>query len=169
MRTIDALSRNSEAETASETEKSFVANFFGMLQSFVTLILIVTGLVALCLVFIAGNTASMTIRERAAEIAVLKAIGFGRRRIFAGLLVESVALSTVAGSLGVWLAVILTGMLRTAAGRNPTLGPLSGFVVTPGVIAQGLFLSVAVGIVSGLAPALGAARKPVVESLHEVF
>src|SRR5581483_3633735 len=82
MREIDEMSRNSEAPTASETEKSFFANFFGSLQGFVTIILIVTGLVALCIVFIAANTASMSVRERAGEIAVLKAIGFGRGVIF---------------------------------------------------------------------------------------
>ena len=55
---------NSEAETATETEKSYFASFFGMLSGFVTIILIVTGLVALCIVFIAANTASMSVRER---------------------------------------------------------------------------------------------------------
>ena len=59
-------------ETACETEKSFFSNFFGSLQGFVTIILIVTGLVALCIVFIAANTASMGVRERAGEIAVLQ-------------------------------------------------------------------------------------------------
>lgn len=86
MRTVDDLARNSEAETASETEKSFFANFFGSLSGFVTIVLIVTGLVALCIVFIAANTASMAVRERAGEIAVLKAVGFDRRIIFATLL-----------------------------------------------------------------------------------
>ena len=61
-------------ETACETEKSFISNFFGWLQGFVTIILIVTGLVALCIVFIAANTASMGVRERAGELAVLKAM-----------------------------------------------------------------------------------------------
>ena len=64
MREIDDMSRNSDAETACETEKSFFANFFGSLQGFVTIILIVTGLVALCIVFIAANTATMAVRER---------------------------------------------------------------------------------------------------------
>ena len=32
MRKVDEMSRNSEAETSSETEKSFFANFFGSLQ-----------------------------------------------------------------------------------------------------------------------------------------
>ena len=43
----------------------------------------------------------MGVRERASELAVLKAIGFGRRVIFGTLLAEAVALSTVAGCAGV--------------------------------------------------------------------
>lgn len=169
MRTVDELSRNSEAETASETEASFFSNFFGSLQGFVTIILIVTGLVALCIVFIAANTASMAVRERAGEIAVLKAIGFSSRFIFASLLTEALALSTLAGFTGVGLALVLTESLRQFAGWSPALGPLGNFIVTPQIIVAGLGLSFVVGILAGLAPALGAARKPVVQALREVF
>lgn len=169
MRTVDELSRNSEAETASETEKSFFSNFFGSLQGFVTIVLIVTGLVALCIVFIAANTASMAVRERAGELAVMKAIGFTRGIIFGTLLAEAVVLSTVAGLLGVALTMGLTGMLRAFAGWNETLGPLGSFIVTAPVIVQGVFLSLFVGMLSGVVPSWGAARKPVVQTLHEVF
>lgn len=169
MRTVDDMSRNSEAETASETEKSFFANFFGSLQGFVTIILIVTGLVALCIVFIAANTASMGVRERAGEIAVLKAIGFGRRTIFGTLLAEAVVLAIVAGVNGVLLSLGATGLLRAFAGFNPALGPLGGFIVTGPVIVDGLFLSLFVGMLAGVVPSWGAARKPVVTALHEVF
>jgi putative ABC transport system permease protein len=169
MRDIDDMSRNSEAETACETEKSFFANFFGSLKGFVTIILIVTALVALCIVFIAANTASMGVRERAGEIAVLKAIGFGRRVIFATLLAEAVALSSGAGLLGVLVAMGLTHALRAFAGWSDTLGPLSGFFVTAPVIVQGIFLSLFVGMLAGVVPSFGAARKPVVQTLHEVF
>lgn len=169
MRTIDELSRNSEAETASETEKSFFSNFFGSLQGFVTIVLIVTGLVALCIVFIAANTASMAVRERAGELAVMKAIGFTRGILFGTLLAEAVVLSTVAGLLGVGLTMGLTGLLRAFAGWNDTLGPLGSFVVTAPVIVQGVFLSLFVGMLSGVVPSWGAARKPVVQTLHEVF
>ena len=99
MREIDDLSRNSDYETASETEESFFASFFGSLQGFVRIILIVTVLVALCIVFIAANTASTAVRERAAEIAVLRAMGFSRRSIFAMLFAESLLLSGVAGMM----------------------------------------------------------------------
>jgi putative ABC transport system permease protein len=169
MRTIDDLSRNSDAETASETEKSFFSNFFGSLEGFVTIILVVTSLVALCIVFIAANTASMAVRERAGEIAVLKAIGFDRRLIFATLVAETLALSTLSGGIGVLLALGITRVLRTFAGWSDTLGPLSNFTITGSVIAQGALLSVLVGLLAGIAPARGAARKPVVETLHEVF
>ncbi len=169
MAEIDELSRNSEAPTASETEKSFFSNFFGTLQGFVTIILVVTGLVALCIVFIAANTASMSVRERAGEIAVLKAIGFGRRAIFGMLLAEAATLSSLAGMVGVGLAVGLTRGLRALSGWADTLGPLGNFIVGPQVIADGIALSLVVGMLSGLVPALGAARKSVTESLHEIF
>ncbi len=169
MQAIDDMSRNSEAETASETEKSFFGNFLGTLKGFVTIILVVTGLVSLCIVFIAANTASMGIRERAGEIAMLKAIGFGRRVIFGVLLAEAVLLSSFAGLAGVGLAMAFTEGLRAFAGFIPTLGPLGSFIVTGPVVVQGIFLSLIVGILSGVAPSYGAARKPVVESLHEIF
>jgi len=100
---------------------------------------------------------------------VLKAIGFGRRVIFATLLAEAAILATVAGGLGVALAVTLTRGLKVASGWNDAIGPLGNFIVSAPVIVDGLFLSLFVGMLSGVVPALGASRKPVVESLHEVF
>lgn len=169
MRAIDEMSRNSDYETACETEKSFFSNFLGALQGFVKILLIVTALVALCIVFIAANTASMTVRERTVEIAVLKAIGFPRNLIFGTLVAECLVLSTAAGVIGVALAFGITRVLQVFAAGNPALGPLSSFLLTPGVVAQGLLLSLGVGLVSGIAPALGAARRPVARSLREVF
>jgi putative ABC transport system permease protein len=169
MREIDEQFRNSEAVTASETEKSYFANFFSMLEGFVTVILIVTGLVALCIVFIAANTASMAVRERIGEIAVLKALGFSRRLIFATLLSEAVLLSTLGGVLGVLGALGLTQLLQSGSGWNPALGPLGSFIVTQAILVQGLFLALFVGMLSGVVPALGAARRSVAETLREVF
>lgn len=167
---IDAGFRNSEAETASETEKSYFANFFGALEGFVTVILIVTGLVALCIVFIAANTASMAVRERMGEIAVLKALGFSRRLVFGTLFVEATLLSTIGGLLGAGAALAITAFLRQGvAGWSPALGPLGSFVVTNTILVQGLFLAFFVGMLSGVVPSFGAARRPVAQTLREVF
>jgi putative ABC transport system permease protein len=170
MARIDAAFRNSEAETTSETEKSYFANFFGALEGFVTVILIVTGLVALCIVFIAANTASMAVRERMGEIAVLKALGFSRRLVFATLFAEATLLSTLGGVLGAFGALALTAFLRQGvAGWSPALGPLGSFVVTNTILVQGLFLAFFVGMISGVVPSFGAARRPVAQTLREVF
>lgn len=169
LREIDETFRNSEAQTASETEQSYFKNFFGMLEGFVTVILIVTGLVAVCIVFIAANTASMSVRERFGEIAVLKAVGFSRRLIFGTLLAEAILLSTLGGVAGASVSFALTQLLRGASGWNPALGPLGGFIVSQAIAVQGLFLALFVGMISGVVPAFGAARRGVAQTLREVF
>lgn len=167
---IDETFRNSEAQTASETEKSYFKNFFGLLEGLVVLILIVTALVAVCIVFIAANTASMTVRERMREIAILKAIGFRRRAVFGMLVAEASLLATVAGAVGALASLGLSQLVRVAAGGwSPTLGPLGAFVVTDAILVQGLFLAFFVGMLSGVVPSLGAARRSVVQTLREVF
>jgi putative ABC transport system permease protein len=170
MREIDEMFQNSEAETASETEKSYFKNFFSMLEGFVTVILLVTGLVTLCIVFIAANTASMSVRERFGEIAVLRAIGFKRGLVFGTLLGEAVLLAGLAGGAGALFSLGLTQLIRTQArGWNPALGPLGNFIVTDTILIQGLFLALFIGMLSGVVPSWGAARRSVAATLREVF
>jgi ABC-type antimicrobial peptide transport system permease subunit len=69
----------------------------------------------------------------------------------------------------VLLAIGFTKLLQGAAGWNPSLGPLGSFIVTPAVIVEGVFLSLFVGMLAGVVPSFGASRKPVVQTLHEIF
>jgi putative ABC transport system permease protein len=169
MRQIDEMFRNGEAETASETEKSFFGNFFGSLKGIVTIILIVAGIVTLCIVFIAANTASMSVRERVGEIAILKAIGFRKQTIFSTLLAEAVVLSTVAGVVGALISLGLTSLLRRSTSSGPQMGPLTGFIVTDAILVQAVFIAFFIGILSGWLPALGASKRSVAQTLREVF
>jgi putative ABC transport system permease protein len=169
MQQVDEMFRNSEAETVSETEKSFFSSFFSQVQGLLVVIQAVALLVTLCIVFIAANTASMTVRERMREIAVLRAIGFGRNLLFGTLLAEAALLSTVAGSLGVLASLGLAKALASMGGANPAMGPLTAFIVTNAVIVQGLFLSLLIGIVTGALPAFGASRRSVALTLREIF
>jgi putative ABC transport system permease protein len=171
MRRVDELFRNSDAETASETEKSFFESFMSSLTGIANIILAVGFLVVVAVVFITANTCSMAIRERATEIAILKALGFRWRLILALLLTETMVLALGGGALG---ALGAYGVLKAlaalgATGAKPGLGPLSMFLVTPWNLAQGIFLSVLVGLVAGVVPSWGAARKPVAAALREVF
>lgn len=169
MQQVDEMFRNSEAETVSETEKSFFTSFFSQVQGLLVVIQAVALLVTLCIVFIAANTASMTVRERMREIAVLRAIGFGRNLLFGTLLAEAALLSTVAGGIGVLASLGLAKWLAAMGGANPAMGPLTAFIVTNTVIVQGLFLALLIGIVTGAVPAFGASRRSVALTLREVF
>jgi putative ABC transport system permease protein len=170
MAEITAMFRNSEAEVAAETERSFFGNMFGNLRGFVFVILLVTGMVTLCIVFIAANTASMSVRERMRELAILRAIGYRRRLIFGTLLAEATLLSGLAGTLGAFASLALTLWLRSAAGGwVQGMGPLTGFVVTNAILVESIFLAFFIGILSGYVPAWGASRKSVTATLREVF
>lgn len=171
MRRVDDLFRNSAWETASETEKSFFMSFMGSLQGIASIITAVGFLVVAAVVFIAANTCSMSIRERAREIAILKALGFRARWILGVLLSEAMLLAVAGGFTGAFTSYGLLKLLAAigATGLSQGLGPLSMFVMTVSILVQGLFLSLVVGMLAGVVPSVGAARKPVVVSLREVF
>jgi len=170
MREIDETFHNSEAQTSSENEKSYFKNFFGALEGLVFLIMLVTALVAVCIVFIAANTASMTVRERMREIAILKAMGFRRRTVFGMLVAEAALLATLAGAIGAFASLGLSQLVRhSASSWNPAMGPLASFIVTNTILVEGLFLAFFIGMLSGVVPSYGAARRGVVQTLREVF
>ena len=169
MKQVDDMFRNSDAETESETEKSFFENFFSQVRGLIVVMLIVSWLVTACIVFIAANTASMAVRERLRELAVLKAIGYRWRLLFGTLLAEATLLATVAGACGALLSLGLTRLLAAGAEVTPSMGPLAGFVVTNWMLVQALFLAFFIGILSGVVPSFGAARRSVASTLREVF
>jgi putative ABC transport system permease protein len=171
MMQIDEMFQNGEAETESETERALFISFLGSLEGILMVILIVAAIITACIVFIAANTASISVRERMHEIAVLKAIGFRRRTIFGTLLAEAIVLSTAAGALGVVISLGLTALLRSSAGGSAAegIGPLSGFIVTDAIVVEALFVAFFVGIVSGWVPAFGAARRSCSQTMRDVF
>lgn len=167
---IDEMFRNSEAITSTETEQAFVGNFFGGMKQLVTIIQMVTALVTLCIVFIAANTASMSIRERLGEIAILKAIGFRKQTIFGTLLAEAGLLALFAGAAGSGVAYVLTKLLQQyASNAGPQMGPLTAFIVSGAILVQAIFIAFFIGILAGWVPALGASRRSVAQTLREVF
>ncbi|MGH7821540.1 MAG: ABC transporter permease [Candidatus Binatia bacterium] len=171
MRRIDDLFRNSDYETASETEKSFFMAFMGSLLGITWIITAVGFLGVAAVVFIAANSCSMSIRERAREIAVLKALGFSRPALLGMLLAEAMLLAVAGGFTGAFGSYGFLKFLARigATGVSPALGPLSMFVMTVSILVQGLFLSLLVGMLAGAVPSIGAARKPVALALREVF
>jgi putative ABC transport system permease protein len=172
IRAVDDLFRNSEAETAAETEKAFFASFFSSFKGMIRVILAVGFLVVGAVVLIAANTSAMGVRERIPEIAMLKSLGFQRRPILLALLAESMAQALLGGLLGAGGAFVIFHALAAAGktgGGMPFLGPLASFHISPAVAAQGLAIALAVGLGAGAVPAWNGARLKVTEALRRLF
>jgi putative ABC transport system permease protein len=73
---IDALFRNSLAETLTETEKAFQLSFVSMSEAILVAIQAVSLIIVVIIMAVMANTMTMTARERLAEYATLSVLGF---------------------------------------------------------------------------------------------
>jgi putative ABC transport system permease protein len=106
------------------------------------------------------NIMLASVTERTREIGIRRAIGAKRRQIVLQFLIETVVLSTIGGLIGLGIGVLIP-LLITHFSRMPT-------VVTIGGILLPLFISMAIGILFGLYPAVHAAKvDPIVALRHE--
>src|SRR6185295_1941884 len=80
--TIDQKFANSPAETKTDTERAFSAQFGKMLGNLDLLLGSVALAVVITTLFVAGNTMAMSVRERTTEIAVMRTLGFPKVTVF---------------------------------------------------------------------------------------
>ncbi|HXN24966.1 MAG TPA: ABC transporter permease [Candidatus Dormibacteraeota bacterium] len=117
------------------------------------------------------NIMLVSVEERVREIGLRRALGARKIHIRLQFLAEALALTVVAGAVGILLSVAIT----SAIGTLPFLGP--GYEDTSGKVDIHLRISIAtlllssgilivVGVFSGLFPAIQAARLDPVEALR---
>lgn len=106
------------------------------------------------------NIMLASVTERTREIGIRRAIGAKRRQIVAQFLIETVVLSTVGGLIGVGCGVLIPWLISRFTGL-PTVVPLYSLFLSLGI-------SMAVGIIFGIYPAIRAANlDPIVALRHE--
>ena len=162
-KTIDDMFRNSTAPTKTGTEKAFAAGFAGMWGNVKLLMSTIGMAVVFAILLVTGNAMMMNQRERIGEVAVMKTVGFSDRRIFILVIVEAAVIALTGAVLGLGAAILLPIVAGFGEG-----GFLPGFHVTPGTMAVGAGVALLLTFASGIAPALSAARLPVVQALRRV-
>jgi len=160
---IDAEFANSPYETKTSTESAFAASWVKQFGNVETLILSIGSVVFFTLLLVTGNTMAISVRERTAELAVLKAIGFSGARVLVFVLAESLAIALFGGLLGLGLAVLaVPGLSSQLSGMLPNL------VLSKSIIAAGIGFALLVGSLSGLLPGIGAMRLRVVDAFRRI-
>jgi putative ABC transport system permease protein len=162
---IDALFRNSRAETETLTEAAFNAAFIDQQGNIGLIIVGVTGAAFATILLIVGNAMAGAIRERTGEIAVMKTLGFTSRRLGRIVVGETLAIALIGGLLGMGLAAALFPGLRQAPGLNQFLG---GLVLTPQIILTAISLMLALGLITGAIPAWNAMRVNVITAFRKI-
>ena len=167
------------AKTTAYTKQQFLNMWMDVLpgakgrsnlrRQFSTPLLALMGIVALVLLIACSNVANLLIARassRQKEIAVRLALGASRARLVRQLLVESALLSAIGGAAGLGLAILLDKTLIALLPQNTVPLNLSS---TPdaAVLAFTVAISLATGLIFGLAPALQSTRPQLASTLKD--
>ena len=165
IQTVDAMFRNTDAETLSETERAFESGFQSMIGNVKGLVLSISSVVVFMILLITGNTMAMSIRERSHEIAILKSLGFQNESLVGMLVGESVLIASLGGIIGCFGAKLLFMSVDLS---EASMGFIQSFQIELPTIALGLGIALIVGIVSGGIPALHVSRLTVSDGLRRL-
>ena len=107
------------------------------------------------------NIMLVSVNERTREIGIRKAVGARRRDILTQFLIEAVGLTGLGGVLGILLGWGITEVVK----RIPQAAGLL-VIITPGTVIVAVGVSVAIGVIFGLYPAMRAARLHPIQALR---
>ena len=105
------------------------------------------------------NIMLVSVKERTREIGIRKAVGARKTDILTQFLIEAIALTGLGGILGIALGWGITVVVHQIA---PTLF----VIITAGTVAIAVGVSVAIGVVFGLYPAMRAASLHPIQALR---
>jgi putative ABC transport system permease protein len=160
---VDAEFENSPAETKTEPEGAFIQGWASQLGNIVFIVAAILSAVFFTILLVTGNTMAQAVRERTGELGVLKAIGFTNGQIVALVLAESCLLTVPGGAVGLGLAfLIVPALAQKLAGLLPM------FFLPTRDLFIGLGLSIVLGLITGMLPALQAMRLRVADALRRM-
>ncbi|MEX3933392.1 ABC transporter permease [Paraburkholderia phymatum] len=162
-RDVDAVFKNSLAETLTETEQAFQLGFVAMSNQIIAAIRLVSYVVIVIIMAVMANAMAMSARERTVEYATLKALGFGPGFLALLMFGESVTISAVGGALGMLATPPAASFFKQATG-----GVFPVFVVSHQTMLSQAACALAVGLAAAIIPAMQAARVRIVEGLRAI-
>jgi putative ABC transport system permease protein len=129
----------------------------------------IAALMGIGAIFGAILTMYTAVATRAREIATLRALGFNTMSVLVSVLAESLVLGLIGGVIGGAAAYLFFNGYQTSTMNFQTFSQVAfAFLVTPQLLAMGLFYALMMGFIGGLLPAIRAARLPIATALREL-
>jgi putative ABC transport system permease protein len=165
---IDRIFDQYDNQTLTMSERQMNLSFLGMFSAILKAIDVVSVIILLILVMILANTIAMGVRERTSEYGALRALGFLPKHIRFFIVGESLTIGLVAGLVGLGIAVPLVNQGMSRFIEENMGGMFPYFRVDPSTVVIALVLSMTLGLLAGLVPAIQAGRLSVVNALRRV-
>jgi putative ABC transport system permease protein len=161
VKAVDERFANSAAPTRTIIERESTENGFSTFGWLRLMVMVIVSATLFSLLLLTSNTMIQSFRERTAELAVMKTIGFTERHVLGLLVAESVAQCLVGAAIGLSLAPVLAPFVKSLQ----PFGFGQFIQVPPVLIYVGLVLALAVGLISAAFPVRKAAKMTIVEAL----
>ena len=161
---IDALFKNSRAETKTETERAFQQGFVASAGAIITAMNFISFVIIGIILLVVGNTMIMSARERTREYAVFKTLGFSAGHLVGLILGESLLISALGGALGLFVTYpFITGFAAVVP-----KGFFPVFNVEPITVILAASSALLVGILAALFPIQRALGTKIVDGLRHI-
>jgi putative ABC transport system permease protein len=159
---VERLENSRQVNVSAKTEPEYYERLQRASTAFVYLGNLIGALMGLGAVVAGANTMYATMSHRIREMGTLRALGFGRWRVGAALLLESGLVSLVGGVLGIALALAWDGVALSVVSLSFELA------IGPANAAQGIAMALVIGAAGGFLPARSASHLEIVAALRHV-
>lgn len=162
---IDENFHNSDAETETTPESDAVVSVVTGIGDIKTIMYSLCLVVLITVLLIAANSMAMMVRDRVAEVAVMRALGFDRIHVAMLLLIEAGFIGIIGGAIGAGVALWLFH-------AGISLGTLSGSIgymaVAPDTAAAAVLIALGVSLIAATLPVIRAANLPPATAFRKV-
>ncbi|MGK5685352.1 ABC transporter permease [Actinoplanes sp. URMC 104] len=167
-RVAAALGAGYEVKTGEQLAEESSAQFKEALGFFNNILLGFAGVALFVGTFLILNTFSIIVAQRTRELALMRALGAGRRQVITSVLVEALAIGLIAAVLGLGAGIGVGALLVTLFGSlGGGLDPAPVGVPLAAVLSS-LIVGVVVTVVAAVLPAMRASRISPIAAMQDV-
>jgi putative ABC transport system permease protein len=166
-RVTPLLPADAQVKTSDEQAKAGAKQISSGIGTVRTFLLVFGGIALFVGAFVIFNTISITVAQRARELATLRTLGASRRQVLGSVVLETLVIGVLASAIGMLAGLgIAKGLDALFAALGADL-PKAGTVLAGRTVAISMVTGTLVTLLAGLFPAIRATRVPPISAVRE--